>query len=138
MLQCSAKDIANLKIISKEEAAASVKETETKSKVLVKRPIAKRASRSVSESTATVSQSATSQVQVHPKKLTEPTSVKMEPPLNGKMNAETNAKPNQKRISQRQRWQDRDEQAFGTPIDQSLNQDFDFETNLALFNKEVC
>lgn len=32
---------------------------------------------------------------------------------------------------------ERDEQAFGTPIDQSLHQEFDFEKNLALFNKEV-
>lgn len=31
----------------------------------------------------------------------------------------------------------RDEHTFGTPIDQSLQQDFDFEKNLALFNKEV-
>jgi len=31
---------------------------------------------------------------------------------------------------------ERDEHTFGTPIDQ-LEQDFDFEKNLALFNKEV-
>lgn len=42
-----------------------------------------------------------------------------------------------KRSSQRQRWLERDEQAFGTPVDQSMEQDFDFEKNLALFNKEV-
>jgi enhancer of mRNA-decapping protein 3 len=37
----------------------------------------------------------------------------------------------------RKKLSERDEQAFGTPIDQSLHQDFDFEKNLALFNKEV-
>ncbi|XP_011494028.1 PREDICTED: enhancer of mRNA-decapping protein 3 isoform X2 [Ceratosolen solmsi marchali] len=37
----------------------------------------------------------------------------------------------------RRRMSERDEQAFGTPIDQSLHQDFDFEKNLALFNKEA-
>lgn len=52
---------------------------------------------------------------------------------------EINSKPNQRRNqNQRQKFQHaRDEQAFGTPIDQSLSQDFDFEKNLALFNKEV-
>lgn len=38
----------------------------------------------------------------------------------------------------RKKMSERDEQAFGTPLDQSLHQDFDFEKNLALFNKEVC
>lgn len=42
-----------------------------------------------------------------------------------------------KRLTHRQRVLERDEHTFGTPIDQSLNQDFDFEKNLALFNKEV-
>jgi len=32
---------------------------------------------------------------------------------------------------------EKDEHTFGTPIDQSLLQDFDFEKNLALFDKEV-
>ena len=40
----------------------------------------------------------------------------------------------QKKLSSKQR----NEHTFGTPIDQSLNQDFDFEKNLALFDKEVC
>lgn len=52
--------------------------------------------------------------------------------------AESNCKPTQKRLTHRQRVLERDEHTFGTPIDQSLNQDFDFEKNLALFNKEVC
>ncbi|CAB0039845.1 unnamed protein product [Trichogramma brassicae] len=39
--------------------------------------------------------------------------------------------------SRRKKMTDRDENTFGTPIDQSLHQDFDFEKNLALFNKEV-
>lgn len=37
----------------------------------------------------------------------------------------------------RQRWSERDEACFGTPIDNILDQDFDFEKNLALFNKQV-
>jgi hypothetical protein len=37
----------------------------------------------------------------------------------------------------RQRWSERDEACFGTPIESILDQDFDFEKNLALFNKQV-
>jgi hypothetical protein len=37
----------------------------------------------------------------------------------------------------RQRWSEKDEACFGTPIDNILDQDFDFEKNLALFNKQV-
>jgi len=37
----------------------------------------------------------------------------------------------------RQRWSEKDEACFGTPIDNILEQDFDFEKNLALFNKQV-
>jgi hypothetical protein len=37
----------------------------------------------------------------------------------------------------RQRWSEKDEACFGTPINNILEQDFDFEKNLALFNKQV-
>ena len=38
----------------------------------------------------------------------------------------------------RQKWNEKDEACFGTPIDDNiLEQDFDFEKNLALFNKQV-
>ncbi|XP_015124971.1 enhancer of mRNA-decapping protein 3 [Diachasma alloeum] len=124
----NAKDIENLEIISTEEAGA--KEVQMSSKVTVKRPIAKRANRSVSECIPSSVPPASS----HSKKATDP--IPIPEVTNGKMTIESNAKANQRR-TQRQKWQERDEQAFGTPIDQSLNQDFDFEKNLALFNKEA-
>lgn len=49
----------------------------------------------------------------------------------------SNNKSISKRLTHKQRALERDEHTFGTPIDQSLQQDFDFEKNLALFNKEV-
>lgn len=135
----SAKDIVNLQIIATEEIPpAPAKESQARSKVSVKRPIAKRAGRSVSESMPPGPQNVAGQVPVNSKKVVEPVIVKTEPSSNGKNGTEPNVKLNQKRAPQRQRWQEKDEQAFGTPIDESLNQDFDFETNLALFNKEVC
>ncbi|KAK0168408.1 hypothetical protein PV327_002211 [Microctonus hyperodae] len=130
----NANDIENLEIISTEEA--TTKETKMQSKVLVKRPIAKRANRSVSECIPSSVPPAINQFDT--KKPVEP--LQSEPTANGRIGiGETISKPNQRRNqSQRQKWQqERDEQAFGTPIDQSLNQDFDFEKNLALFNKEA-
>lgn len=44
----------------------------------------------------------------------------------------------QKKLGSKQRNLGRNENTFGTSIEQSLNQDFDFEKNLALFDKEVC
>lgn len=132
----NAKDIDSLEIISTEEAGA--RECQMTSKVTVKRPIPKRANRSVSECIPTSVSSA-----VHTKKATDPIPIPMAiaEVTNGRVNAamqdsNNSGKGNQRR-SQRQKWQERDEQAFGTPIDQSLNQDFDFEKNLALFNKEA-
>jgi len=52
-------------------------------------------------------------------------------------NNASNSKSVSKRLTHKQRALERDEHTFGTPIDQSLQQDFDFEKNLALFNKEV-
>ncbi|XP_011299816.1 enhancer of mRNA-decapping protein 3 [Fopius arisanus] len=121
----NAKDIENLEIISTEEAGA--REVQSSK---VKRPIAKRANRSVSECIPTSVPSAT----WYSKKVTDP--IPIPEVTNGKTTIEANVKGNQRR-SQRQKWQERDEQAFGTPIDQSLSQDFDFEKNLALFNKEA-
>lgn len=48
-----------------------------------------------------------------------------------------NRSPN-KKDRQRQRWIDRDEAAFGSPISNDvLLEEFDFEKNLALFDKQV-
>ena len=50
---------------------------------------------------------------------------------------ENNRTPS-KNYKLRQKWSERDEACFGTPIDDTIEQDFDFEKNLALFNKKVC
>lgn len=49
-----------------------------------------------------------------------------------------NRTPN-RRDRLRQRWQARDEACFGSPAnDQEFDEEFDFEKNLALFDKQVC
>lgn len=49
---------------------------------------------------------------------------------------EGNRTPN-KRDKLRQRWQARDEACFGSPSNNGFDEDFDFESNLALFDKQV-
>ncbi|XP_015603686.1 enhancer of mRNA-decapping protein 3 [Cephus cinctus] len=136
----NAKHILHIEIISTEEAASNSRDIQTQSKVAVKRPIAKRAGRSVSECIPPMNQPipipGQPQSNSSKKDYCQPNT---ESSSNGKISMEQIGvkSSQQKRISQRQKWLERDEQAFGTPIDQSLKQDFDFEKNLALFNKEA-
>ncbi|XP_076236354.1 enhancer of mRNA-decapping protein 3 [Calliopsis andreniformis] len=135
----SAKDILDVEFISINETGSNTNDSnQLQNKVTVKRPIAKRAGRSISESVPFSTQSTSSQTQSNFKKPDNNAQCSLEQPTNGKMSlAECANKPIQKRLSHRQRALERDEHTFGTPIDQSLSQDFDFEKNLALFNKEA-
>ncbi|XP_076620295.1 enhancer of mRNA-decapping protein 3 [Colletes latitarsis] len=135
----SVKDILNVQFISINETESTANDSnQTQNKVTVKRPIAKRAGRSFSESIPFSTQSTSSQTQSNLKKPDTNAQCPTEQPSNGRVPlAESASKPIQKRLSHRQRALERDEHTFGTPIDQSLNQDFDFEKNLALFNKEA-
>ncbi|XP_032673525.1 enhancer of mRNA-decapping protein 3 isoform X1 [Odontomachus brunneus] len=140
IVKLSVKDIHNVEIISTEEAGTN--DIQSQSKVIVKRPIAKRAGRSISESVSSTVQAGGSQAPNFRKPM-ESNQQQMEQTTNGKIaSAEhcsniPNNKAIPKRLTHRQRVLERDEHTFGTPIDQSLNQDFDFEKNLALFNKEA-
>lgn len=139
VVNLSVKDIHNVEIISTEEVATN--DFQVQSKVIVKRPIAKRAGRSISESVSSAVQASGSQVQTNFKKPVESNQQQVEQTANGKIGlAEINIPNNKtfpKKLTHRQRALERDEHTFGTPIDQSLHQDFDFEKNLALFNKEA-
>ncbi|XP_014212962.1 enhancer of mRNA-decapping protein 3 isoform X2 [Copidosoma floridanum] len=124
-----AKDIFKIDIVSLVDV--SQKDDLPQSRVTVKRPIAKRAGRSVSECSFPISQLQNFQTLSSFKKLPLETLPYLDTSCtNGKVSTGL-SKTSRKKMS------DRDEQAFGTPIDQSLNQDFDFEKNLALFNKEA-
>ncbi|CAK9826207.1 Enhancer of mRNA-decapping protein 3 [Anthophora retusa] len=135
----SAKDILNVEFISINETGTNANDNnQTQNKVTVKRPIAKRAGRSFSESVPSSVQSTSSQTQPNLKKAESNSQSNVEQSANGKVSlAESVNKPIQKRLSHRQRALERDEHTFGTLIDQSLKQDFDFEKNLALFDKEA-
>lgn len=78
----SVKDIQNLEIISTEEAGNV---NDTHSKVIVKRPIAKRAGRSISECVPNILQAGSSQTQMNFKKPPEPNQPLVEQTPNGKI-----------------------------------------------------
>jgi len=118
-------DIENLSII--ETAADALVTSPSSSTVAVTKPVAKRAGRSVSESLATIKGT---QLRDSPRKPVEDCSIRI-PSV-----CDVNRTPS-KKDRFRQRWSERDEACFGTPIDNILEQDFDFEKNLALFNKQA-
>lgn len=92
----------------------------------------------VSDNSQGQNKSTSSQLQSNFKKADANSQFIIEQSANGKIPlAESVNKPTQKRLNHRQRALERDEHTFGTPIDQSLSQDFDFEKNLALFDKEA-
>lgn len=140
IVNLSVKDIQKLEIISTEEAGTNVNDIQPQSKVIVKRPIAKRAGRSISECVP-ILQGPSCPPQINLKKPVESNQQQVEQTPNGKIapveNNISNNKSISKRLTHKQRALERDEHTFGTPIDQSLQQDFDFEKNLALFNKEA-
>lgn len=80
---CSVKDINNVEIISTEEVGTN--DIQAQSKVIVKRPIAKRAGRSISESVSSTVQAGGSQVQMNFRKPMESNQQQMEQTTNGKI-----------------------------------------------------
>ncbi|KDR11216.1 enhancer of mRNA-decapping protein 3 [Zootermopsis nevadensis] len=118
-------DINNLSII--EAASDALVTGPSSSTVAVKKPVPKRAGRSVSESLASIKGT---QMRDSPRKSAEDCGVHTP-------NAcDVNRTPS-KKDRFRQRWSEKDEACFGTPIDNIIDQDFDFEKNLALFNKQA-
>lgn len=80
----SVKDIQKLEIISTEEAGTNVNDIQPQSKVIVKRPIAKRVGRSISECVP-ILQAASCQSQMNLKKPVESNQQQVEQTPNGKI-----------------------------------------------------
>lgn len=82
----SGKDIQNVEIISTNDAGTNMNDIQSQSKVIVKKPIAKKAGRSISEcvSMSTV-QAGASQIQMHFKKPVELIHQQAEQTPNGKI-----------------------------------------------------
>lgn len=82
----SANDILSIEIISINETGPNTNDNnQSQNKVTVKRPIAKRAGRSISESVSSSTQSTSSQTQSNFKKPDSNAHCSMEQPTNGKL-----------------------------------------------------
>ncbi|XP_063241371.1 enhancer of mRNA-decapping protein 3 [Bacillus rossius redtenbacheri] len=120
-----ASNITSLDIIHTAEDAAECK-GQTASVVAITKPAVKRPGRSISESHAP----SKGQQRESPRK-------------GGDLEAGSRAAVSEamrtpsKKDRNRQKLNERDEACFGTPIDNIPHQDFDFEKNLALFNKQA-
>lgn len=113
-----AEDIVDLKLIEKHSSPAG------RSTITIAKPVAKRAPRiqSVSESAG------------GSKNMTKSGPIDIETNVQHHKNGTPNKKEKGKGKWGRS-W--KDEACFGSPLDQSISKDFDFEKNLALFNKQA-
>ncbi|XP_071445999.1 enhancer of mRNA-decapping protein 3 isoform X2 [Hetaerina americana] len=118
----SARDIKDLKIIDTSTEVSS-------NSVSIAKPSVKRTGRSISESIATTKNSSP-MVDVVRKQVVEETGARNHSVSEG------NRTPS-KKDRFRNRWTDKNEACFGNHIDNTMDQDFDFEKNLALFNKQA-
>lgn len=105
----------------------------------IAKPIAKRAGRSqsMSESGNTSNIKFNSSNVSHVK--SKPIDIEVKNNLNdGTSNSYKNNTPN-RREKNKGKWVKgwRDEECFGSPLDHKISKDFDFEKNLALFNKQA-
>lgn len=118
-------DIKSLKIISAADDVESLGSSQ--SVVPVTKPIAKRPGRSISESLATTK---TSQLRESPRKLIDDSGIRQN-------NANEGNRTPSKKDRARHKMSERDEACFGSSVDNILGHEFDFEKNLALFNKKA-
>lgn len=121
-----AEDIADIKLIEKQLSPSG------RSTITIAKPVAKRAGR-----TQTISESSNSLKNSQSFTKTRP--IDIEQKTNSyEVNSFKNGTPSRKERS-RGRWVKgwRDEACFGSPLDSSISKDFDFEKNLALFDKQA-
>ncbi|XP_018573409.1 enhancer of mRNA-decapping protein 3 [Anoplophora glabripennis] len=129
-----AESIADLKLIEKQSD-----NVEQHSTVTIAKPIAKRAGRSqsMSETGNTSNIKFNSSNVSHVK--SKPIDIEVKSSSNdGCSNSYKNNTPN-RREKNKGKWVKgwKDEECFGSPLDHKISKDFDFEKNLALFNKQA-
>lgn len=118
-----AEDIADLKLIEKQSSPAG------RSTITIAKPVAKRAPRTQSISEGTGKNATSTSAKSGPIEIEQ---------KHGEAHHHKNGTPNKKEKGKGKwgrSW--KDEACFGSPLDQSISKDFDFEKNLALFNKQA-
>lgn len=119
-----AEDISDLKLIEKQSSPAG------RSTITIAKPVAKRASRTQSLSESTNKNTGSTSAKSGP--------IDIEQKYVDGFHYKNNT-PNKKEKNSKGKWGKswKDEACFGSPLDQSFSKDFDFEKNLALFNKQA-
>lgn len=135
---CRASDIVDLKLIDKQSNAQ-----QERSVITIAKPIAKRAGRTQSTSDGNTLNKSTASNGSHLHNKSKP--IDIEPKITNNFphnlsepSSYKNNTPN-KRDKSKGKWSKgrKDEECFGSPLDDRINKDFDFEKNLALFDKQA-
>nr|CAI5824480.1 unnamed protein product [Callosobruchus analis] len=129
-----ADDILDLKLIDKH-----LDNSQQHSTVTIAKPIAKRAGRTQSTSESIAVPLSTSKPGASHSRSKPIDIVDVRHNSNDQVNIYKNNTPN-KRDKSKGKWVGKgwkDEECFGSPLDQNISKDFDFEKNLALFNKRA-
>lgn len=126
-----ADDISELRLIEKQ--TDNFDENGLNSTVKIARPIPKRAQRTYSNSESNTNATRTPN---HSK--SKPIDIEQKYNSGDMSSSHKNNTPN-KREKNKGKWTKgwKDEECFGSPLDQNISKDFDFEKNLALFNKQA-
>ncbi|KAJ8925493.1 hypothetical protein NQ315_009331 [Exocentrus adspersus] len=128
-----ADSIVDLKLIDKQSNNIAQHST-----VTIAKPIAKRVGRSVSES-GNASTSKSNSFNILSQAKSKPIDIDVKNNVTeGPSNSFKSSTPN-RRDKNKGKWGKgwRDEECFGSPLDHKISKDFDFEKNLALFNKQA-
>lgn len=120
-----AEDISDLKLIEKQSSPAG------RSTITIAKPVAKRAPRTQSISESTNKNGGSTSAKSGP--------IDIEQRYGDTHYHHKSGTPNKKERGNKGKWGKswKDEACFGSPLDQSISKDFDFEKNLALFNKQA-
>ncbi|ENN78265.1 hypothetical protein D910_10007 [Dendroctonus ponderosae] len=130
-VQIRAVDIVDIKFIEK-----PAKDEQENSIVTIAKPVPKRAGRSHSTSEASGSKQSQNGVPSRSKPIEIEPNKKSEDSLNFSYNKNT---PIRKGVKGGKQWVkgSKDEECFGAPLDHKIKGEFDFEKNLALFDKQA-
>lgn len=122
-----------MKLIEKQ--VDNLDENSLNSTVKIARPIPKRAQRTYSNSESNTNPTRTPSS--HSK--SKPIDIEQKHNNCGDMSSSYKNNTPNKREKNKARWTKgwKDEECFGSPLDQNISKDFDFEKNLALFNKQA-
>ncbi|KAJ8941921.1 hypothetical protein NQ318_013254 [Aromia moschata] len=130
----AADSIVDLKLIDKQ--SDNSKEHST---VTIAKPLAKRAGRTQSTSESTNSNTNKIVYANLSHSRSKPIDIEVKSNANESLPSSHKANTPNKREKSKNRWGKswKDEECFGSPLDHKISKDFDFEKNLALFNKQA-